>query len=85
LNLEDQIKEIIVQRLTLSVSPADLKSDAPLFGPDGLDLDSLSSLEILAGLADKFDLPLDDIEAGDFESVATLADYLRRHDAVAIA
>ena len=85
MDLEEQIKSIIVARLTLPVSVADLKSDAPLFGPDGLDLDSLSSLEILAGLASEFDLPLDDVEASDFVSVATLAEYLRRHGVVATA
>ena len=79
--LEETIKQIIVSSLTLRMPPDQISSDAPLFGlqqSGGLGIDSLSSLEILSALSDRFQLPLDDIEAGDFQSVATLAKYLQR-------
>jgi len=79
--LKTTIREIIVTALALRIDPATIDENAPLFGPEkagGLGLDSLSSLEILAALSDRFQSPLDDIEAGDFYSVASLAEYLHR-------
>ena len=75
------IRQIIIDSLNLPITPQSIDEGAPLFGPEaagGLGLDSLSSLEILAALSDRFQSPLDDIEASDFFSVSTLADYLRR-------
>lgn len=79
--LEDVVRQTIVDRLALPLTPQSIDEHAPLFGPEaagGLGLDSLSSLEILAALSDKFQAPLDDIEASDFYSVSALAEYLRR-------
>lgn len=79
--LEDVIRKTIVEALNLPVAPESIDENAPLFGPQaagGLELESLSSLEILAALSDKFQSPLDDIEASDFYSVSALGDYLRR-------
>jgi acyl carrier protein len=80
--LEDTIRRTIVDTLALAVAPESIDESAPLFGPEsagGLGLDSLTSLEILAAFSDKYQSPLDDIEASDFYSVSTLADYFRRH------
>jgi acyl carrier protein len=79
--MESVIQQTIVDALGLSVAPSSIAEDAPLFSPEaggGLGLDSLNSLEILAALSDKFQSPLDTIEASDFYSVSTLAAYLRR-------
>ncbi|WP_395090948.1 phosphopantetheine-binding protein [Armatimonas sp.] len=80
--IERTIQEIIVERLELPVSPEEIGVDAPLFwdaSQGGLGLDSLSSLELLAGLSERFGLPMEDVETQDFRSIQTLADYLRRH------
>ena len=79
--IEDVIRKTIVEALNLPIKPESVDENAPLFGPaaaGGLELESLSSLEILAALSDKFQSPLDDIETSDFLSVSALADYLRR-------
>ena len=76
------MRESIVESLELPTPPAEIGLEAPLFGPTsagGLGLDSLASLEILTALSMRTDLPFDDIEAADFRSVSTLADYIRRH------
>ena len=80
MNLESSIINVILDRLT--VPNASLRPETPLFtaAGGGLELDSLASLDILAGLSEKFGLPCDDIEAKDFQTVATLADYLRSHN-----
>ena len=83
-NLEGVVQQTIVESLNLSIDPSSLAVDAPLFAADsagGLGLDSLNSLEILAALSDRFQAPLDDIEASDFYSIATLAEYLKRSTA----
>jgi acyl carrier protein len=79
--IEDILREIIVERLMLPVAPDELPADASLFAPQfdgGLELDSLASLEIMAAISDRFQMPLDDMEPTDFESVNSLAEYLRR-------
>ena len=73
--IEDVIRKTIVEALNLPAAPESIDENAPLFGPEasgGLALESLSSLEILAALSDKFQSPLDDIEAADFYSVSSL-------------
>lgn len=79
--LEETVRHIIVECLELPAEVQTIKVSTPLFGSKwngGLGLDSLSKLEILAELAARFDHPMDDIESSDFQSISTLADYLRR-------
>ena len=81
--IESTIQQIIVERLMLPIRPADIAVDAALFGSTasgGLELDSLSSLELIAALSEKYDLPLDDVEPADLYSVTSIAAYLRRHN-----
>ena len=80
-DLENTIRQTIVERLGIPRS-MDIGTDAPLFGTKGegsLALDSLDSLEILAALSDRFNLPLDDVGPGDVLSISAVASYLRRH------
>lgn len=79
--IESTIHQIIIERLAV---PDNIAANTPLFVPavsGGIGLDSLASLEIVAAVSDRFQLPLDDVEAADFVSIASLADYLRRHGA----
>ena len=78
--IEEIIKKIVVESLVLPESIAQkLGSDTRLFGAgdDSLDLDSLASLEILAGLTEHFGLPFEDAEPEDFRSIGSLAIYVR--------
>lgn len=79
------IKEtILIERLELEdITPEDIKDDMQLFG-DGLGLDSVEGLEVVAGLEDLFNIKislhgrnLDDI-LRDFYSVETIAAYVNR-------
>lgn len=81
-HLESIIQQAIVECLELPPSLQQIELESPLFGKrkeGGLELDSLASLEIMAALSDRFDLPLDDVEPADFRTISSLADYLRRH------
>jgi acyl carrier protein len=81
-SIEDTIVGLMRERLTLPASTV-IDVDASLFGLDtaagDLGLDSLASLELAAAVSDRYQMLLDDIEPGDFRSVRTLADYVRRH------
>ena len=77
--LIQQIKELIISSLDLEdLTPADIETNAPLFG-DWLGLDSIDALELGMALKKKFGVSIKaDKEANKkyFYSVDTLADYI---------
>ena len=52
--LRKEIKEAIVRALRLPMSPDEIQDDVPLFGPDGLGLDSIDVLERVLELERSF-------------------------------
>lgn len=80
--IESTIVEIIIERLELEDYTADdFPREQILFAlPEegGLGLDSIASLEIVAGLSEEFDLDFDDIAREDFMTVKSLAGFVRR-------
>ena len=87
-DLRQSIKVLIIESLNLaempsarrgSPRPADIDDDAPLFGTDGLGLDSVDALELGLALQKKFSFRLDGENTAlreHFHSVATLADFI---------
>ena len=75
--LESRIKELIVDRLKLDVSPEEIDSREPLFG-DGLGLDSIDALELVLGVEQEFGVKIEDEEVGTeaLTSVETLARFV---------
>ncbi|HEX9205461.1 MAG TPA: phosphopantetheine-binding protein [Candidatus Deferrimicrobiaceae bacterium] len=55
-----KIREILAVRLKLSAAVAKLGDDTPLFGPDGLGLDSIDALELVLGLQKEFGVVIED-------------------------
>lgn len=80
MELEEQIKKIIIDSLELEeISPDDIKDEDPLFN-DGLGLDSIDALELGMALKKNFNLTLGkDKEENKklFYSVKTIADFVR--------
>lgn len=72
-----KIKEMLVRRLKLTIAPADIKDDTPLFG-DGLSLDSIDALEIVVGLQKEFSAVIADKAAAEkiLVSVNTIAQFV---------
>jgi acyl carrier protein len=70
-----QLKELIVERLFLSVSAADLKEDASLM--DEYNADSISLMEIVVGLEEEMGVVVDDDEFDIeiFTSVRSIAEF----------
>lgn len=81
MNLETQIKQMIIDSLGLEdISVADIETDAPLFGDEGLGLDSVDALELGLAVQKTFGFQLDgenDNLREHFTSVATLAEFIR--------
>lgn len=77
---EAVVRDLLVERLRLTIAPGALTADTSLFAPDfagGLGLDSLASLEVIAALSDRFDVSFEDVQAGDLHSISTLVAYLK--------
>ena len=81
MTLETQIKQMIIDSLGLEdISAADIAIDAPLFGDEGLGLDSVDALELGLAVQKTFGFQLDgekDQLRNHFASVQTLADFVR--------
>ena len=58
--LKRRIKEIMVENLMLQVTADDITDDKPLFGPEGLGLDSVDALQLVVALDKNFGLKIAD-------------------------
>ena len=85
MTLETQIKQMIIDSLGLEdISADDIDTEAPLFGDDGLGLDSVDALELGLAVQKTFNFQLDgekDKLREHFTSVKTLADFVRSRQA----
>jgi acyl carrier protein len=69
--LQDQIKRLLVERLKLEREASTIGDDEPLFGPEGLGLDSIDALELVLGLEQEFGVTIDDQQVGS-QALATV-------------
>jgi acyl carrier protein len=79
--LKQQLKKQIVEFLNLlSVNPADIKDDEPLFG-EGLGLDSIDSIELIVLLNREYGIVIEDPKEGRkiLVDINTMADYIEKH------
>lgn len=77
--LIEKLKSQLIEALNLEeVTPADIDAEAPLFGEDGLGLDSIDALEIILILERNYGLRIENPKEGKhiFYSVKTLAEYI---------
>jgi acyl carrier protein len=92
--LETKIKEVIIQRLNLPVNVEEISNEAPIFNnpnqeqsqdddKKGLQLDSIDALEVVVALNKEFNVKITDKDMNIFESVNTIAEYIRKNSDVA--
>jgi acyl carrier protein len=76
--LRDQIKEMMVESLMLKVTKAEIADDLPLFGPQGLGLDSIDALELVVSLEKHFGVSVPNSEAAKhaLATVNSIAEYV---------
>ena len=74
-----EVKKEIIEALNLEdMTPGDLEDDAPLFGADGLGLDSIDALELIVLLEKKYGIKLQDPKDGKkvFKYVRVMAEFI---------
>lgn len=76
--LNPRIKDLLVSSLMLKISPGDIADDAPLFGPEGLGLDSIDALELAVAIEREFGVatPSAEVARKAFQSVNTIAAHI---------
>jgi acyl carrier protein len=75
--LKTKIKEMLVRQLKLQLRPEEIEDAAPLFG-EGLGLDSIDVLEVVASLEKEFGVAIRSQEEGArvLRSVDSISDFL---------
>lgn len=76
--LRMSIKKLLVETLMLRREPESIGDDMPLFGPEGLGLDSIDTVTLLAELERQFGLSVRDPgrAQGILKNVDTIADAI---------
>ena len=77
----NQVKQLIIDSLRIEgMTPADIETDAPLFG-EGLGLDSIDALQLVVAMEKAFGVVVADAATGTkvFRSVRTMAEYIAEH------
>ena len=76
--LKEQIKEMLVTNLMLRTPKEEIADDLPLFGPDGLGLDSIDALQLVVSMEKTFGVVVPNSETARvaLASVNTIHDYI---------
>lgn len=77
--LIEKLKAQIIETLNLEdLEPSDIEANDPLFGDDGIGLDSIDALELIVLMNKEYNIQIADPEEGKevFYSVKTMADYI---------
>jgi acyl carrier protein len=84
-DLRAQIKEMLVKNLMLRVTPEQIGDDLPLFGPEGLGLDSIDALELAVSMEKTFGVavPSSEVAGKALRTVNTIHDYILEKRAAA--
>jgi acyl carrier protein len=78
---KQKIRDILSVRLKLSTAVAKWGDDDPLFGPNGLGLDSIDALELVLGLQKEFGVTIEDqaMAVKVMASINTIAEFVHAH------
>ena len=78
-DLMQELKEALIEALNLEdVTPDEIDNEAPLFGDEGLGLDSIDALEIILVLERNYGIRIANPAEGKsiFYSIRTLAEFI---------
>ncbi|SRR6266404_8827528 len=77
-DLRSRIKEMLVKNLMLQVTAEQITDDLPLFGPNGLGLDSIDALELAVSMEKTFGVgvPNSEVAGRALRTVNTIHDYI---------
>jgi acyl carrier protein len=74
-----RVRQLLATRLKLAKEAEEIGDDTPLFGPEGLGLDSIDALELVLGLEKEFGVVIDnrDVAVKVLASVRTIAEFIQ--------
>lgn len=77
-DLKNNIKSLMVENLMLKTPAEEIADDLPLFGPEGLGLDSIDALELVVCLEKNFgvSVPNSGAARSALATVNSIADYV---------
>jgi len=77
-DLRGRIKQMLVKNLMLQTTPEAIADDLPLFGPNGLGLDSIDALELVVSMEKTFGVgvPNSEVAGKALKTVNTIHDYI---------
>jgi len=77
-DLKEQIKEMLVTNLMLRTPKEEIANDLPLFGPDGLGLDSIDALQLVVSMEKTFGVgvPNSEVARVALATVNSIYDYI---------
>lgn len=77
-DLRVHIKEMLVKNLMLQTTPDQIGDDLPLFGPNGLGLDSIDALELVVSMEKTFGVgvPNSEVAGKALLTVNTIHNYI---------
>ncbi len=77
-DLHQELKEFIIETMNLEdITAADIGDETPLFGDDGLGLDSIDALELVLALKKKYQVVLEANDPATRENLASVATLAR--------
>lgn len=81
--LKGQIKQMLVENLMLQIGPENISDDQPLFGREGLGLDSVDALQVVVGIEKGYGLKIPNPDAAReiLATVNTIAAAIEAHRA----
>ena len=82
MELKEQLKAMIIEALNLEdITPNDIEDDMPLFGEDGLGLDSIDGLELIVLLEKHFCIKKKKKKKGKevFKNIETMATFVEEN------
>ena len=76
--LKEQIKEMLVTNLMLRTPKEEIANDLPLFGAEGLGLDSIDALQLVVSMEKTFGVgvPNSDVARVALATVNSIHDYI---------
>ncbi|MBW0001419.1 MAG: acyl carrier protein [Verrucomicrobia bacterium] len=76
--LKEQIKDMLITNLMLRVPKEEIENDLPLFGVDGLGLDSIDALQLVVSMEKTFGVgvPNSEVARVALASVNSIHDYI---------
>lgn len=77
-DLKEQIKDMLITNLMLRVPKEEIEDDLPLFGVDGLGLDSIDALQLVVSMEKTFGVgvPNSEVARVALASVNSIHDYI---------